>query len=80
MEAELKAMLKEREAPLDWAAFDRIATEAGTRFGKNELTAAFRAKCLGLQMLAAAANKDRNKEESFQPNWTAPAAKAPLGS
>ncbi|HEY2785218.1 MAG TPA: protein phosphatase 2C domain-containing protein [Fimbriiglobus sp.] len=80
-ETELKATLKERDTPLDWTTYEKLSAEAVAKFSRNEFLPAFRSKCLGFQILAAAANKDRNKEEAFQPNWTASAAsKAPLGS
>jgi hypothetical protein len=39
---------------------------------KLEMTAAFRLRCKAFRMLSAAFNTERNKGETFQPNWTSP--------
>ena len=64
--------LKEKNAPIDWPAYQKLADEAKFRLNKAEYPAAFRARCLAFGMLAAVQTKDRNKEEAFQPNWTTP--------
>jgi protein phosphatase len=72
MEAMLKESLKGKDDGVDWAAHQRLADEAVTRIGKAEHVAAFRARCQAVQLLATVFNKDRSKEEAFQPNWTSP--------
>ncbi len=68
---ELKDVLKDH-ADIDWTTHARLNEEARTNAQRGDWTAAFRAKCLSLELLAAVFNQDRGKGEEFRPNWDGP--------
>lgn len=69
----LKEVCRERpDLVIEWSAFDRCNREAEEHIAKNDWPAAFRARFLAVQILATAFNKNRNKDEVFQPSWTKP--------
>jgi len=68
-EAEIKIELDKRPNTIDWRKYQKLSDEAALNLGKSEPLAAFRYRCLAFQLLASAYNQDRNKEESFKPNW-----------
>ena len=68
-EAEIKIELDKRPNTIDWSKYQKLSDEAALNLGKSEPLAAFRYRCLAFQLLASAYNQDRNKEESFKPNW-----------
>ncbi len=70
--ANLKESTKDRDLGIDWAAYDRHLAEADKAVKKNDWPAAFRARFLAVQTIAAGVNKNRQKDEVFQPNWTTP--------
>jgi protein phosphatase len=72
LEAMLKDSLKEKDGEIDWPNHERLSNEATTRLAQNDLIAAFRARCQAVLILADVYNKERAKEEAFQPNWTSP--------
>jgi protein phosphatase len=75
--AELETGMKEavKEHPdlgVDWTVQERHASEATEAAKRSDWRAAFIARFLSVQVLAAAVNKLRQKDEVFQPNWTTP--------
>lgn len=62
----------ELTAAVDWDAYDRLAEKAAERVGKEDWPAAFAARFDAVQILAAAYNRSRKKDEEFKPNWTKP--------
>lgn len=69
-DATIKSMISDRDLGIDWAVHDQLAL-AAEEFGRREDWAqSFRDWFLAVQVLAAAVNKQRQKDESFQPNWT----------
>lgn len=71
VEATLSESLKEREQDVDWTAHRKWSDQTAEQLNKSNNLAAFRARCKAVQVLAAAFNRDRSKEESFSPNYTA---------
>jgi PPM family protein phosphatase len=71
-ESAMKEILKDSEVKLDWVAYQRQSDEATAMANKNEFVAAFRQRCKAFKMLSAAFNRERNKDESFKPNYTQP--------
>ncbi|MFO0938161.1 MAG: protein phosphatase 2C domain-containing protein [Gemmataceae bacterium] len=69
-ESTLKDDLKERGVKVDWVAHQRLSDDATNKANKLEMVAAFRIRCQSFRMLTTAFNKERNKGEAFQPNYT----------
>jgi hypothetical protein len=72
LEAMLKDSLKGKDGEIDWSAHERFSNEAESRLAQADLMAGFRARCQAVLILAEVYNKERAKEEAFQPNWTSP--------
>jgi protein phosphatase len=70
--------LDERRLAADPAAVQKWADLAAAKAKAGEWPAAFRARCLALQLLAGVLNRQQNKSEEFKPNWTTP--HRPLGT
>jgi serine/threonine protein phosphatase PrpC len=74
--AELENMLREslkgRDDEIDWSSYQRLTDEATAKQVTGDIVASFQTRCQAVQMLAVVYNKDRTKEEAFQPNWTSP--------
>ena len=69
----LKEICRERkDLVIDWPAFERYNREADEKAAKSDWPEAFKARFLAVQILASAFNKNRNKDEVFQPSWTKP--------
>jgi serine/threonine protein phosphatase PrpC len=72
--AELSASLKEsnrdKDLGIDWEAYARHSAEADAAARKSDWRAAFRGWFLAVQEIASGVNKNRQKDEVFQPNWT----------
>jgi len=68
----LKEAVKDRGITIDWATHDRFIAEAEAATQRSDWAAAFKARFLAVQTIAASVNKSRQKEEVFQPNWTTP--------
>ena len=68
----LKEALKEQGVDLDWVAHQRLSDEASAKANKSELVAAYRLRCQSFRMLTTVYNRERNKGETFQPNYTQP--------
>lgn len=67
---ELKTQLLERNGiPLDWEAHQQLNDDAVAKLMNNDLPGAMRLQFKAFSMLASVFNRDRNKEESFKPNW-----------
>lgn len=71
-EVPLREALKDKDGAFDYPSYLRLTEEAAAKLGRGEAAAAYRSRCLAFQLVAAAHNKDRTKEEAFQPNWTTP--------
>lgn len=71
-EISLKEALKERGVVMDWVAHQRLSDDATAKANKLEMVAAFRLRCQSFRMLTTQYNKERNKGEAFQPNYTQP--------
>jgi serine/threonine protein phosphatase PrpC len=59
----------EKEWSTDWKTYEECANAAEALLQKGDLPAAFREYCRALMPLTNALNRQRNKEESFQPLW-----------
>ncbi len=59
----------ERQWPTDWKSYEECANAAESLLQKGDLSGAFREYCRALMPLTDALNRQRNKEESFQPLW-----------
>lgn len=70
--AGLKDAVKDRDIAIDWATHDQYIAEAESATQRSDWAAAFKARFLAVQTIAAAVNKSRQKDEVFQPNWTTP--------
>ncbi len=77
LDAQLKESTKGKDLGIDWSAHDRHAAEADKAAKKSEWPAAFRGWFLAVQAIAAGVNKNRQKDEVFQPNWTSPTKALP---
>jgi serine/threonine protein phosphatase PrpC len=53
----------------DWKSYEGSAAAAESMLQKGDLPGAFREYCRALMPLTNALNRQRNKEESFQPLW-----------
>ena len=53
----------------DWKTYDEHLAAAGELHKQGDLSAAFREYCRAMLPLTRALNRQRNKEESFQPLW-----------
>jgi protein phosphatase len=72
-ESVMKDVLKESGVTLDWVAYQRLSDDATAKAAKLEMVSAFRVRCQAFRMLSKAFNAERNKDESFKPNYTQPA-------
>jgi PPM family protein phosphatase len=54
---------------IDWPAHKKWYDEAAVKLKAGDAKAAFKAQCRAVALLASAYNKDRSKDEAFQPNW-----------
>lgn len=68
----LKDAVKDRDIAIEWPTHDRYVSEAEAAVQRSDWPAAFKARFLAVQTIAASVNKSRQKEEVFQPNWTTP--------
>jgi protein phosphatase len=68
----LRQRAEERNWTPDWALFETHSASAEVLLAKNDLAGAFREYCRAMLPLTAAAHKQRNKEEVFQPIWDKP--------
>ncbi|HEY7328554.1 MAG TPA: protein phosphatase 2C domain-containing protein [Gemmataceae bacterium] len=59
----------EKQWSTDWKSYEECATAAEALLQKGDLVSAFREYCRALMPLTNALNRQRNKEESFQPLW-----------
>lgn len=59
----------EKQWSPDWKNYEECAAAAESLLQKGDLTGAFREYCRALMPLTNALNRQRNKEESFQPLW-----------
>lgn len=66
----LKVAMRDHGINCDWVAHQRLSDEASTKSNKEEHVAAFRLRCQSFRMLTVIFNRERNKGEAFQPNWT----------
>ena len=71
-EVSLKEALRERGVVMDWVAHQRLSDDATAKANKLEMVSAFRLRCQSFRMLTSVYNKERNKGEAFQPNYTQP--------
>jgi protein phosphatase len=67
--AVLEARLRERHWEADWDGCRQHLEQASACLSRTELPAAFRAYCRALRLLADAFQRQRSKEEVFQPVW-----------
>ncbi len=77
LDANLKESTKGKDLGIDWSAHDRHAAEADKAAKKSDWPTAFRGWFLAVQAIAAGVNKNRQKDEVFQPNWTSPTKALP---
>jgi protein phosphatase len=59
----------DKQWAMDWKSYEECAAAAESLLQKGDLVGAFREYCRALMPLTSALNKQRNKEESFQPLW-----------
>jgi len=59
----------EKQWAPDWKSYEEHAAAAESLLQTGDLSGAFREYCRALMPLTRALNKQRNKEESFQPVW-----------
>jgi serine/threonine protein phosphatase PrpC len=59
----------EKQWSTDWKSYEECASAAESLLQKGDLTGAFREYCRALMPLTNALNRQRHKEESFQPLW-----------
>jgi protein phosphatase len=71
VEAQLSESLKDREEGVDWNAHAKWTQASAEQLTKSDILSAFRSRCKAVHVLATAYNRDRSKEESFSPNYTA---------
>jgi serine/threonine protein phosphatase PrpC len=71
-ESGLKEALREQGVNIDWVAHQRLSDEASAKANKSDLVAAYRLRCQSFRMLTTVYNRERNKGETFQPNYTQP--------
>jgi PPM family protein phosphatase len=65
----LRLRAGERQWDFDQTYFDEHYTQAETLLAKGDIPGAFREYCRAMMPLSQALNKQRNKEEIFQPLW-----------
>ncbi len=70
VDAQLSQSLKDRTDGVDWKAYEKWTKAAAEQMTKSDNVAAFRSRCKAVQVLASALHADREKEESFSPNYT----------
>lgn len=70
VDAQLSEHLKDREEDVDWKAHEKWTKASAEQLVKSDNVAAFRACCKAVQVLAIAYNKDRTREEAFNPNYS----------
>lgn len=68
-EANLQEKLRARDWQVDWDASLRHREQAQSLMAKGDLSHAFREYCLAMRPLAEAVERERHKEEMFQPVW-----------
>jgi serine/threonine protein phosphatase PrpC len=68
-EQALKDHITERQWDADWAAHEKHHELAEQHLAKNELPGAFRESCRAMQVLLGVFQRQRNREEMFQPLW-----------
>jgi PPM family protein phosphatase len=66
---QMKSDLGDRAHTIDWPVYDKLSNEANAKLTKLHFLEAFRMKCQAFQMVASAFNQDRQREESFRPNF-----------
>jgi protein phosphatase len=69
-EMALRDLLKETGVNLDWVAYQRLSDDATAKANKLEMVAAFRLRCQAFRMLSGPFNRERNKDETFKPNYS----------
>ncbi|HSQ55828.1 MAG TPA: protein phosphatase 2C domain-containing protein [Gemmata sp.] len=72
MEKSLVEGMKGQNVSADWDAHGRLEAAAQGGPDRQDIIAAFRARCESLLFLADAFHKSRHKQESFRPSWTSP--------
>jgi hypothetical protein len=65
----LKQRAEEKNWEPEWAEFDEHYRAAEDGYKRNSLTLAFAEYCRAMLPLTRAFNRQRHKEESFQPVW-----------
>jgi protein phosphatase len=65
----LEGRLREHQGDADWSAFQGHQEQAQKCQGRGELTEAFREYCRAVRVLAEAWQRQRGREEQFQPLW-----------
>jgi protein phosphatase len=68
-EQALKDHIAERQWDADWATHEKYRALAEQHLVKNDLPAAFREACRAMQVLLGVFQRQRNREEMFQPLW-----------
>jgi serine/threonine protein phosphatase PrpC len=68
-ESALRQRARDQHWDVDWDAQERHEEEAEKNLTMGDLTAAFREYCRAMQPLTAALERQRKKEEAFQPLW-----------
>lgn len=74
-QATLEERIREHGWHLDWEVYRRHQQQVKEWLGKEELVDAFRESCRAMRMLTETIQRQRNKEESFQPLWEKRSAK-----
>jgi PPM family protein phosphatase len=68
-EQALKDHITDRQWDADWAAYEKYHDLSEKSLAQNDLPGSFRESCRAMQVLLGVFQRQRNREEMFQPVW-----------
>ena len=67
--ATLAQLARDKQWGVDWSVYENFSQLAETHLNNGDLVGAFREYCRDMRPLTEALQRQRNKEEVFQPLW-----------